>query len=76
MKANPDNRNDNVDRIQYNLDMTIDNIHRANEMIDKTSDPKTKQVLKAKTEPRMDALDGMRSEIRDEANAAKNRRLP
>ncbi|MPN34754.1 Small, acid-soluble spore protein Tlp [bioreactor metagenome] len=76
MKANPDNRNDNVDRIQYNLDMTIDNIHRANEMIDKTSDPKTKQVLKAKNEHRMDALDGMRSEIRDEANAAKNRRLP
>ena len=76
MKPNPDNRTDNVDRIQYNLDMTIDNIHRANEMIDKTPDPKTKQVLKAKNERRMDALDGMRREIRDEANAAKNSRLP
>lgn len=36
MKANPDNRTDNLDRIQYSLEMTIDNIHRANEMTEKT----------------------------------------
>lgn len=75
MKPNPDNRADNVERIQHNIDMTIDNIHRANDMIEKTSDQKTKQDLKAKNERRMDALDGMWHEIKDEANAAKNRGL-
>lgn len=73
MKPNPDNRADNVDRIQHSIDMTIDNIHRANEMIEKTSDQKTKQALNAKNERRMDALEGMRHEIKDEANATKNR---
>jgi small acid-soluble spore protein (thioredoxin-like protein) len=75
MKPNPDNRDDNVERIQNNIDMTIDNIHRANEMIEKTSDQKMKQTLKDKNERRMDALDGMRHEIKDEANASKNREL-
>lgn len=75
MKPNPDNRADNTDRIQHNIDMTIDNIHRANEMIEKTSDPKMKQTLKDKNERRQDALDGMRNEIKDEAAAAKNREL-
>ena len=67
MEPNPDNRADNVDRIQHNIDMTIDNIHRANEMIEKTSDQKMKQTLKDKNERRMDALGGMRHEIKDEA---------
>lgn len=71
MKPNPDNRADNVERIQRNIDMTMDNIHRANEMIQKTSDQKMKQALTAKNERRMDALEGMRQEIKDEANAAK-----
>lgn len=72
MKPNPDNRADNADRIQHNIDMTIDNIHRANEMIEKTSDQKMKQVLNAKNERRMDALDSLRHEIKDEVNSAKN----
>ena len=71
MKPNPDNRADNVERIQRNIDMTMDNIHRANEMIEKTSDQKMKQALNAKNQRRMDALEGMRHEIMDEANAAK-----
>ena len=71
MKPNPDNRADNVERIQRNIDMTMDNIHRANEMIEKTSDQKMKQALNAKNQRRMDALEGMRHEIKDEANAAK-----
>lgn len=67
MKPNPDNRADNVDRIRRNIDMTIDDIHRANEMIGNTSDQKMKQVLSAKNERRMDALESMRHEIKDEA---------
>mgnify|MGYP006992413270 CR=1 FL=1 len=55
--------------------MTIENIHRADEMIEKTSDEKMKRDLKAKNEHRIEALGGMRREIRDETNAAKNDRL-
>lgn len=75
MKPNPDNRADNVEKIQHNIDMTIDNIHRADKMIEETSDQKMKQALKDKNERRMDALNGMRHEIQDEANAAKSRGL-
>lgn len=63
----PDDRSNNVDRIQDNITMTIQNIHRADEMIEKTSDNKMKNELKEKNRRRQDALKGMRSEIRDEA---------
>jgi len=75
MKPNPDNRADNVDRIQQNIAMTVDNIHRADEMIEKTSDEKMKKTLKDKNERRADALDSMRQEVKDEANASENQEL-
>lgn len=66
-KPKPDDRSDNVGRIQDNITMTIQNIHRADEMIEKTSDSKMKKELEEKNKRRQDALKGMRSEIRDEA---------
>ncbi len=67
MKNKPDDRKDNVDRIQYNIDRTILNCELADEMIEKTDDPKMQQTLKEKNERREEALQGMRTEIRDEA---------
>ncbi|CUU50606.1 small acid-soluble spore protein Tlp [Clostridium beijerinckii] len=67
MKNKPDNRKDNVDRIQYNIDRTILNCELADEMIEKTDDPKMQQTLKEKNDRREEALRGMREEIRDEA---------
>ncbi|RPF48246.1 small acid-soluble spore protein (thioredoxin-like protein) [Hydrogenoanaerobacterium saccharovorans] len=72
MKNNPDNRKDNVERIQRNIDYTISNIHRANEVIDETSDENAKRELQAKNERREKALEGMRHEIKDEAEYRKN----
>lgn len=72
MKNKPDDRRDNVDKIQYNIDKTIENCHGADEMIAKTSDEKTKKELKEKNERRMESLDSMRSEIKDEARDKKN----
>ncbi len=68
MKNNPDNRKDNVENIQKNIDATIKNIHLANEMIEKTSDEKTKKSLSDKNQKREQALNGMRHEIKDEAD--------
>ena len=69
MQSKPDNRKDNVEKIQRNIDMTIHNMELADDMIAKTSDQKTKKDLTEKNDRREQALGGMRHEIRDEANA-------
>lgn len=69
MKPKPDNRKDNVERIQSNINHTIQNIELASDMMDKVDNPKTRQELQKKNERREAALEGMREEIRDEANA-------
>ena len=67
MKAKPDDRRDNVEKIQRNINYTIHNMELADEMIEKTSDHKMKEVLKDKNKRRRTALAGMREEIKDEA---------
>lgn len=67
MKSKPDDRRDNVEKIQKNINSTIRNMELADEMIDETSDPKTRQALSDKNKRRKQSLDSMRSEIRDEA---------
>jgi small acid-soluble spore protein (thioredoxin-like protein) len=68
LKINPDDRRDNVEKIQRNIDSTIKNIRLADEMIEKTSDEKAKKDLSEKNDRREQALDSMRHEIKDEAN--------
>jgi len=68
MKPNPDNRRDNVRRIQRNINHTIQNMEAAEEMISKTSDPKLKRALEEKNERRRASLDSLRKEIKDEAD--------
>jgi small acid-soluble spore protein (thioredoxin-like protein) len=72
MKNKPDDRTDNVEKIQYNIDKTISNCQLADEMIAKTDDHKMKQTLEEKNERREQALKGMREEIRDEACDREN----
>ncbi|MBY0757231.1 small acid-soluble spore protein Tlp [Clostridium sardiniense] len=67
MKNKPDDRRDNVDKIQCNISDTIRNIHRAEEMIEKTDDENTKRELSEKNDRREQALKGLRKEIKDEA---------
>ena len=66
---NPDDRSDNVERIQQNIDHTIKNMELADDMMRNTSDKKTQKELKGKNKRRRDALEGMRREIKDEADA-------
>ena len=73
MKSKPDDRLDNVDKIQYNIDKTIKNCELANEMISKTDDQEMKQTLTDKNERREEALNAMKKEIKDEAIDKKNR---
>lgn len=71
MKAKPDDRSDNVENIQKNINHTIENMRKADEVIEETSDNAMRQNLEEKNGRREQALKGMRSEIRDEANAQK-----
>lgn len=67
MKHNPDDRRDNVEKIQQNIDNTVENIRITEDRMALTDDPQSKQVLKQKNERRADALDSMKNEIKDEA---------
>ena len=69
MRNKPDDRSDNVEKIQRNISNTIQNIHRAEEMIEITDDDKTRQTLIEKNERRDEALNSLRKEIKDEAIA-------
>lgn len=66
-KPKPDDRRDNVDRIQNNIDHTIANYRETEDMIRNAVDEKQKRELEAKNERRDNAIQGMRKEIRDEA---------
>jgi small acid-soluble spore protein (thioredoxin-like protein) len=69
---NPDNRRDNVERIQYNINKTMHNTELADDMIAKTDDDRMKKTLEEKNERRKAALNGMRKEIKDEAIDRQN----
>lgn len=68
MKRNPDDRSDNVERIQKHIDDTMRNIRETNNMIRATTNEKTREELSEKNERRAQALDSMRHEIKDEAD--------
>lgn len=72
MQNKPDDRRDNVNKIQQNISSTIQNIHRADEMIEITDDQKMKQEMINKNQRREQALKGMREEIKDEAMDKQN----
>jgi small acid-soluble spore protein (thioredoxin-like protein) len=73
MKHKPDDRSDNVERIQENINHTIRNMEAARDMMDKSLDDKVREELKEKNRRRQQALDKMRIEIADEARFQKER---
>lgn len=68
----PDDRRDNVERIQFNIDNTIRNYRETKESIKITDDDKQIRELEEKNKRRDEALKGMRKEIRQEAKERKN----
>ncbi len=70
--AKPDNRKDNVARIQNNIDNTIANYRETKDKIKLVDDPTQKRELEAKNERREQSLQNMKEEIKDEARDRKN----
>jgi small acid-soluble spore protein (thioredoxin-like protein) len=68
----PDNRSDNVEKLQEMIVNTIDNMQEAEETMQNVSGEERSQI-EAKNERRRESIDAMRSEVKDEYAAQKNR---
>lgn len=67
MRHKPDDRRDNVDKLQENINNTLENIRLAEGTMAETDDGEMIHDIKAKNKRREDALRNMRHEIKDEA---------
>lgn len=68
----PDDRRDNVDRIQNMIDNTIVNYRETKDLMKKVDNEKDRQDLANKNLRREQSLKNMKEEIRDEAIDKKN----
>ncbi|MDR7236710.1 small acid-soluble spore protein Tlp [Neobacillus drentensis] len=67
-KPNPDDRSDNVEKLQAMIQNTENNIEAAEESLALTDSDTQRQQIEAKNERRRESVDSFRSEIHDEAN--------
>lgn len=70
-KPNPDDRSDNVEKLQSAIENTRENIREANETIQFSSEA-DHTAIQEKNERRMNSIAGMEAEIEDEKKARKN----
>lgn len=64
-KPKPDDRSDNADKLQDMIHETLENIEKAEETME-LSDGLDKEQIAAKNKRRREAIEGFRSEIKDE----------
>ncbi|MGG2014701.1 small acid-soluble spore protein Tlp [Bacillus sp. S10(2024)] len=63
---NPDDRSDNVEKLQEAVYNTIENMNEAREAAE-FSNKKDRAEIEAKNERRMESIEGMRKEIKEES---------
>lgn len=71
-KPKPDDRSNNVERLQTMVENTIENMNEVEETMRFTDNEEERQRIAAKNERRMESIDAMRSEIKDESAAREN----
>lgn len=69
-KPKPDDRSDNVEKLQSMVQNTIENIEAAEETM-AFSSPQEKAKIQAKNEKRQHAIEGFKEEIQDESNSTE-----
>jgi small acid-soluble spore protein (thioredoxin-like protein) len=72
-RPNPDDRSDNVEKLQEMIHDTIENMERAEESMAYTDSEEQLEKIKAKNERRRQSLEGYRNEIRDEVSDQQTR---
>ncbi len=70
-RPNPDDRSDNVEKLQDMVQNTIANIEEAHETM-QFSSPEEREKIEAKNKRREEAITAMRAEIKDEAAAREH----
>lgn len=65
-KPKPDDRSDNVEKLQSMIHDTIENMEAAEESLRFTNSETQRQEIKAKNERRRESIESFRSEIKDE----------
>ncbi|WP_459500115.1 small acid-soluble spore protein Tlp [Bacillus sp. C1] len=63
--SNPDDRSDNVEKLQEMVQNTIDNFNEAKETA-ALSNEKDRAAIEAKNQRRLESIDSLKSEIKDE----------
>lgn len=71
-KPNPDDRKDNVKKIQKIIHNTMKNRREA-EMAKEFSSPEEERQIEAKNKRREEAIEDLREEIKDEVQAMKKK---
>jgi small acid-soluble spore protein (thioredoxin-like protein) len=67
-KPNPDDRSDNVEKLQAMIQNTENNIEAAEESLVLTDSETQRQQIESKNERRRESIENFRSEIKDEAH--------
>ncbi|ABS22506.1 small acid-soluble spore protein Tlp [Bacillus cytotoxicus] len=65
-QPNPDDRSDNAEKLQETLQNTIDNFNEAKETAELSSE-KDRAVIEAKNERRLESIEFLKNEIKDES---------
>lgn len=68
-KPNPDDRSDNVEKLQNMIENTIQNMEAAEESMALTDSDTQRRQIQEKNERRRESIDSFRSEIKDEAHS-------
>ncbi|MGG3560749.1 small acid-soluble spore protein Tlp [Bacillus sp. 1P10SD] len=66
-KPNPDDRSDNVEKLQSMIHNTIENMEAAEESLAFTDSEQQRQQIESKNQRRRESIDSFRSEIKDES---------
>ncbi|WP_442600269.1 small acid-soluble spore protein Tlp [Neobacillus sp. D3-1R] len=72
-KPNPDDRSDNVEKLQSMIFHTIQNMEEAEKSLEYANDDTQRAQIEAKNERRRESIDSFRAEIKDEAHAQENK---
>ncbi|WEG12548.1 small acid-soluble spore protein Tlp [Pullulanibacillus sp. KACC 23026] len=65
-KPNPDDRSDNVEKLQEMVQNTVDNMEEAEKTLDAQSSARDRSGIEAKNARREEAIQFMQQEIKDE----------
>ena len=71
-KPKPDERSDNVEKLQEMICNTIENMEEAEESLSFTDSEEQRQMIQAKNERRRESIDAFRAEVKDEARARED----